>query len=768
MSSKDQSLGTAIETKNLKQAANLRNASLIISGAVILSALYYLSRQNYLLFHGVVEIFSIVIAFASFAIAWNSRRLVDNNYFVFIGIAFLFVAGLDVFHALAYKGMGVFPSFIGSNLATQLWIATRYVLGFSFLIPLLFTQRKIKPTIIIVGYGIVAPLLLVSIFIWQNFPVAYDNNTLSLTFFKIGSEYTISIIILASIGILIWKRKEFSSNIYKLLLTAMALAVATEMAFTLYTDVYGIANMVGHLLNVVSFYFIYRALVETGLTKPYELLFRNLKQSEITLAKRAQELSTVNKRLEQEIIEREATEEELRESEERLQLKLESVLSPDVELAEEDIANIINVPKLQATMNNLYEVTKMGFALIDLKGNVLVGTGWQDICTKFHRVNVNTCKNCVESDIALTSGLKNGEIRLYKCKNNLWDVVTPLFIGGNHVANVFFGQFFFEDEKVDRALFAAQAEKYGFNKEEYLAAFDRIPRFSRDKIEDLMIFYSRMSELISKISHANLKLAKSLYNQKDLQGKLEEKAAEVQEYASQMEELAEDRAKKLKDAERMAAIGQTAGMVGHDIRNPLQSITSELYLEKLEVDSLQDGEAKENLLVSIRGIEENLVYINKIVADLQDFARPLDPKKEQIDLEKTIKEALAMVPIPENIKVTMPSAGNLPQFTADSMMIKRILINLIQNGVQAMPIGGNLTISATRQKHLLKIDIEDTGEGIPKEVQSKLFTPLMTTKSKGQGFGLAVVKRMTEAMNGTVTFESEPGKGTKFTLQFSI
>lgn len=503
LSAKDQSLGAAIESKNLKKTANIRNAFVITVGAISLVALYFLSRQNYLLFHGIVEIFSIVIAFAIFAIAWNSRHLVDNNYFIFIGIAFLFVAGLDVFHALAYKGIGVFPSFIGSNLATQLWIATRYVLGFSFLIPLLFTQRKIKPIIIIVGYGIAAALLLGSIFIWQNFPVAYDNNTLSLTFFKIGSEYTISIIILAAIGILIKKRKEFSSNIFKLLLTAMALAVATEMAFTLYTDVYGIANVVGHLLNVISFYFIYRALIETGLTKPYELLFRNLKQSETTLANRAQELSTVNKRLEQEIIEREATEEELRESEERLQLKLDSVLSPDVELAEEDIANIIDVPKLQATMNNLYEVTKMGFALIDLKGNVLVSTGWQDICTKFHRINPNTCKNCIESDIELTNELKNGEIRLYKCKNNIWDVATPLFIGGNHVANVFFGQFFFEDEKVDRALFDDQAEKYGY-KEEYLAAFDRIPRFSREKIEDLMIFYSRMSELISKISHANL------------------------------------------------------------------------------------------------------------------------------------------------------------------------------------------------------------------------------------------------------------------------
>ena len=101
-------------------------------------------------------------------------------------------------------------------------------------------------------------MLLASIFVWQNFPVAYDSNTLSLTVFKIGSEYAISIIILAAIGLLIKRRKEFGADIYKLLLAAMALAVATEMAFTLYTDVYGIANIVGHLLNVVSFYLIYQ------------------------------------------------------------------------------------------------------------------------------------------------------------------------------------------------------------------------------------------------------------------------------------------------------------------------------------------------------------------------------------------------------------------------------------------------------------------------------------------------------------------------------
>ena len=148
----------------------------------------------------------------------------------------------------------------------------------------------------------------------------------------------------------------------------------------------------------------------------------------------------------------------------------------------------------------------------------------------------------------------------------------------------------------------------------------------------------------------------------------------------------------------LAAIGQTAGMVGHDIRNPLQAITSELYLEKLEIDSLPEGETKENLLESIMSIEENLVYINKIVADLQDFARPLNPKKEAVEAENAIKSALEMVAIPDNIKTSVSTQENLPTLMVDSTMIKRVLVNLIQNAVQAMPKGGNLTVNAHSQK----------------------------------------------------------------------
>jgi len=301
-----------------------------------------------------------------------------------------------------------------------------------------------------------------------------------------------------------------------------------------------------------------------------------------------------------------------------------------------------------------------------------------------------------------------------------------------------------------------------------MAAFERVPRFNKKDIENLMIFYVKLTEILSKISLANLKLAKALNTQNELQYKLEEKAAEVEEYASQMEQLAEQRAKQLKDAERLSAIGATAGMVGHDIRNPLQAITNHLYLAQRKVDLFPDNENKQQIKLNIANIEENVRYINKIVADLQDFARPLNPTMEKVDVKEAIKDALTMVHTPGNVKVSFETQAGLPKLSADYTMLKRVLVNLAQNAVQAMPNGGTLTITAAAKEKTLEIDVQDTGEGIPQEVQTKLFTPLMTTKAKGQGFGLVVVKRLTEAMGGSIAFVSQVGEGTKFTVNFPI
>ncbi len=251
----------------------------------------------------------------------------------------------------------------------------------------------------------------------------------------------------------------------------------------------------------------------------------------------------------------------------------------------------------------------------------------------------------------------------------------------------------------------------------------------------------------------------------ELQSKLEESAVRVEEYANQMEELAEKRAAQLKDAERLAAIGATAGMVGHDIRNPLQAITSDVFLAKSEIISFPDGEGKQNALESMDEIEKNIDYINKIVQDLQDYARPLNPKMEESDLKVIAESLIAKSNLPKNIAVKVKVADDARRIDADSYYLNRILYNLVTNAVQAMPQGGKLTIAAHKEAEDTVLSVVDSGVGISQNVRDKMFTLMFTTKSKGQGFGLPVVKRMAEALGGSVTFESEEGKGTTFTVR---
>ncbi len=209
-------------------------------------------------------------------------------------------------------------------------------------------------------------------------------------------------------------------------------------------------------------------------------------------------------------------------------------------------------------------------------------------------------------------------------------------------------------------------------------------------------------------------------------------------------------------------------MVGHDIRNPLQAITGDLYLAKSELEAIPESDEKKNVLENLIEIEKNIDYINKIVADLQDFARPLNPHEEDADLKLIINKLLAKNSFPKNVKISVHVDAEARKVVADSSYINRILYNLINNAVQAMPNGGQLTIHAhhdVKTKDVI-LTVKDTGVGIPESVKTKLFTPMFTTKSKGQGFGLAVVKRMAEALGGTVSFESEEGKGTMFTVRF--
>jgi signal transduction histidine kinase len=242
----------------------------------------------------------------------------------------------------------------------------------------------------------------------------------------------------------------------------------------------------------------------------------------------------------------------------------------------------------------------------------------------------------------------------------------------------------------------------------------------------------------------------------------------IEDYTQLLEQLVKRQKKQLKEAERLAAIGQTAGMVGHDIRNPLQAIICELYLAKVEVQDMPQSKTKDAIFESIAFIEEQVSYINKIVSDLQDYARPLKPELNEISILDVLEASIATISIPKNVHLIVQADKQLPKIKLDSTLLKRVLVNLITNSVQAMPNGGRLTLKTCMDACNVMVSVEDTGVGIPNEIKHKIFQPLMTTKSKGQGFGLAVAKRLVEAQNGTISFESERGMGTKFILSFPL
>ena len=165
-------------------------------------------------------------------------------------------------------------------------------------------------------------------------------------------------------------------------------------------------------------------------------------------------------------------------------------------------------------MDAFYALENVGMAIIDLRGNMLVATGWQDVCTKFHRLHPETSQHCAESDVALSAGVAPGKFKLYRCKNGLWDMATPIVVGERHVGNFFLGQFFFDDEQPDVEFFRAQARRYGFDEADYLAALGRVPRWSREKVDRAMTFYARLAQQISEMGFRNLQSTQALARQR--------------------------------------------------------------------------------------------------------------------------------------------------------------------------------------------------------------------------------------------------------------
>ena len=244
----------------------------------LLVAIFLTRTYSYLLFHVVAELASIVIGVCVFIIAWNSASLLENSFLLILGIGSLYVSGVDLLHTLAFKGMEIFHG-DEANLATQLWLVARYLEAFTFLVATLFVRRHVRREAPFFIFGVFTFFLLISIFELNIFPRAYIDGQ-GLTPFKIASEYVIIALFLIATAFFWRARHTFEPSVFYGIIASLASSITSEFAFTLYFGVTDTANLIGHLLKIIAFFLLYRALVEVGFTRPYDLLLRQLKQSE--------------------------------------------------------------------------------------------------------------------------------------------------------------------------------------------------------------------------------------------------------------------------------------------------------------------------------------------------------------------------------------------------------------------------------------------------------------------------------------------------------
>jgi PAS domain S-box-containing protein len=267
------------------------------------------------------------------------------------------------------------------------------------------------------------------------------------------------------------------------------------------------------------------------------------------------------------------------------------------------LSDILDIQATQVLMNTFFSLTKSGNAILDTQGNVLVATGWQDICMKFHRKHPETCRYCHESDVNLASGVEPGTYKLYRCLNGLWDIVTPIDVEGRHVGNLYLGQFLFDDETVDYGAFRAAARRYGFDEAEYIAALDRAPRMSRETVNNAMEFCVQFAKMISVMGFNAVKLEQKV-------------ALQTQELTALNEELTAQ-------LEEIGTLNQTLRKLNESLELRVEKRTDELagLNEELiaQYDELKASQEAERRAAAVQSVLKDIAEAAVVAPTLDDL-----------------------------------------------------------------------------------------------------------------------------------------------------
>ncbi|MGR3320088.1 MAG: ATP-binding protein [Candidatus Anammoxibacter sp.] len=281
--------------------------------------------------------------------------------------------------------------------------------------------------------------------------------------------------------------------------------------------------------------------------------------------------------------------------------------------------------------------------------------------------------------------------------------------------------------------------------------------------DEIGVLAESFDQMISELKLQRDEKESFMTKLRDLNIELEDSNKELKERNEQLKD-AQD---QIVRSEKLAAVGQLASSVAHELRTPIGAINNSLFFIKRKI--MKNPALRENSIIKLLNIMENEVERSgKIISDLLGFTQRAKPSVAPNKIRKVIEETLLRIALPDSIGIINDVNSNLPNALIDSAQIGQVFLNIIQNSCQAMPDGGQLKITGSHTERYVHIQFEDTGVGISKKVINKIFDPLFTTKVDGIGLGLAFSYGVVKRHGGDIKVSSEEGKGATFTVKLPI